>query len=135
MAECPSAAADRHFADQEAANEAACYGTALENGFTVEQAKYCDDGDKQCVGCPFYSPFEKGDPENQWAVFTRRTNQPKLNWLMLRLREFEIPHREHGHSFHAPVLWVRKGDIERAWAILNPVDDVPDDDPMFEGGE
>jgi len=135
MAECPSAAADRHFADQEAANEAACYGTALENGFTSDQADNCDDCSMHCVGCPWASPFEEGDPKNHWAVFTRRTNLPKLGWLMRQLQEAGIPHRLHGLSFHAPILWVRKADEDRAWAILSPVDDMPDDDDNFKGGE
>ena len=135
MSECPSASAERHFAEEEAAHEAACNGTALENGFTLEQADECDDGEMHCVDCPFCSPFEKGNPEHHWAVFTRRPNAPKLHWLMLPLREGGIPHRIHGLSFPAPVLWIRKADEEQAWTILNPIDDVPDDDPMFEGGK
>lgn len=131
MTECPSHAADRYFASEEADAEAACTGTAMRNGFTLEQADECDDGSMHCVNCPWLSPFENGDPENHWAVFTRRTNLPKLDWLMLQLREAGIPHRLHGLSFHAPALWVRKADEGRAWSILDPVDDLPDDDPMF----
>jgi len=131
MAECPSVAADRYFASEEASNEAACNGTALENGFTSDQADNCDDCSMHCVGCPWASPFEEGDPKNHWAVFTRRTNLPKLGWLMRQLQEAGIPHRLHGLSFHAPILWVRKADEGRAWAILSPVDDMPDDDDSF----
>ena len=52
MTECPSQAADRYFANEEAANEAACNGTALNNGFTLE-ADECDDFSVGCIDCPF----------------------------------------------------------------------------------
>ena len=122
---------EQHIAGEEAANEAACRGTALANGFTQLQAEECEGSRLRCVDCPFYSPFESGNPKNSWVVFTRRTNVPKLYWLMLRLRLRGIPHRQHGLSFHAPVLWVRKGDETRAWNILGPVDNLPDDHPKF----
>ena len=37
----------------EAANEAACYETAIRNGLTHEQADSCDLGIFNCVGCPW----------------------------------------------------------------------------------
>jgi hypothetical protein len=51
--QCPSIAAERYFADEESANEAACFGTAQEAGFSIEQAENCDDGDVGCPNCPW----------------------------------------------------------------------------------
>ncbi len=53
MSECPSVSAERYEADQEAASDAACNGTALKNGFTTEQAEECDDFSVGCKDCPF----------------------------------------------------------------------------------
>ena len=50
---CSSVSAERYEADQEAAEEAACYGTAEKNGFTTEQADECDDFSVGCKDCPF----------------------------------------------------------------------------------
>lgn len=69
----------------------------------------------------------------QWTVFTRRTDDPKLTWLELQLTEAGIPHRRNGESWHAPILEVPADQLDAAWAILDPVDDIPDDDPMFDG--
>lgn len=66
-----------------------------------------------------------------WVTFTRRTEDPKLAWLERQLDAAGIDCRRHGETFHAPILQVRALDLDRAWAILTPVDDVPDDDPRF----
>lgn len=66
-----------------------------------------------------------------WVMFTKRTDDPKLAWLERQLDAASIPHRRNGHSFHAPILEVRLDDLERAWEILTPVDDIDDDDPRF----
>jgi len=66
-----------------------------------------------------------------WATFTRRTDDPKLSWLERQLSDADIPHRRNGESFHAPILEVPIDKLDSAWAILNPVDDIPDDDPRF----
>lgn len=67
-----------------------------------------------------------------WVLFTKRTDDPKLSWLERRLDEALIPHRRNGYSWHAPILEVPDDCLDHAWAILTPVDDIPDDDPMFE---
>ena len=66
-----------------------------------------------------------------WATFTRRTEDPKLAWLERELDKREIPHKRDGRSFHAPILKVPKGNLDAAWEILAPLDDVNDDDPQF----
>jgi hypothetical protein len=79
--------------------------------------------------------------EKNAVVFTKRTDYPKLGYLIHRLNEAGIPSVQHGDSFHAPLLWVRKDCEERADAILKEkasprarrsLDDVPDDDRRFE---
>lgn len=67
-----------------------------------------------------------------WVVLCKRTNDPKLSWLEKRLLEEGIVSSREGFSFHAPVLWVRKEDEAAANAVLDPVDDIPDDDPQFD---
>lgn len=69
--------------------------------------------------------------EAEWVTFARRTEDPKLAWLERALQAVGIPSRRQGHTFHAPILQVHKEDEKRAWALLDPIDDVPDDDPMF----
>jgi len=66
-----------------------------------------------------------------WTTFTRRTDDPKLAWLEDQLTAAGILSRRYGRSFHAPILEVQKKDLDRAWDILLPVDDIPDDDPQF----
>lgn len=68
----------------------------------------------------------------RWTMFTKRTEDPKLSWLERQLDKAEIPHRRNGASFHAPILEVPFNKLEAAWRILEPVDDVPDDDPRWE---
>lgn len=47
-------------AAEEAAAEAACFGTALKNGFTEKQAEDCEDGSVGCPDCPFRPKAEEG---------------------------------------------------------------------------
>ncbi len=54
---------------------------------------------------------------------------------MAALARARIPCRLNGDSFHAPVLEVPGDDFERAWAVVVPVDDLADDDSMFENPE
>lgn len=68
---------------------------------------------------------------NRWAMFTKRTEEPKLAWLETKLDASGIPHRRNGWSFHAPILEVPHKRLDDAWKILRPVDDIPDDDPVF----
>jgi hypothetical protein len=66
-----------------------------------------------------------------WVMFTKRTEDPKLAWLERQLAEAGIPSRRNGTSFHGPILEVHPADLDRAWEILTPVDDLEDDDPRF----
>jgi len=67
------------------------------------------------------------DPRN--VLLCKRTNDPKLSWLEETLRGEGIRVRRDGESYHAPLLWVHPDDEDAALAILNPIDDIPDDDP------
>jgi hypothetical protein len=57
---CPSRFAEAHTQDEEAANEAQCFGTALKNGHTIKEAEMCDDGDVGCPDCPWKTPESGG---------------------------------------------------------------------------
>ena len=63
--------------------------------------------------------------------FTRRTNFPKLAWLINELNKAGIANEITGESAHAPILSVDESRIDEAWDILDPVDDVEDDDPRY----
>lgn len=67
----------------------------------------------------------------EWKQLTRRTEQPKLAWLMRALHEVGVPSRLNGASFHAPIMEVPAEHFSKAWAVLAPVDDLSDDDPLF----
>jgi len=67
-----------------------------------------------------------------WTQFTKRTENPKLAWLVRQLDAAGIPNRINGASFHAPILEVPAENLDAAWDILDAVgDDTPDDDPQF----
>lgn len=66
-----------------------------------------------------------------WARLCKRTNYPKLGWLMEQLKDAGIEYRLNGYSFHAPILEVRDDQLDMALGIPMPIDDVPDDDPQF----
>jgi hypothetical protein len=67
-----------------------------------------------------------------WVTFTKRTNDPKLSWLEDKLDEAMIPHKRDGKSFHAPICKVPTCSYDKAMDILILVDDIPDNDKMFE---
>jgi hypothetical protein len=74
-----------------------------------------------------------------WVMFTRRTDDPKLKWLEGELDKLNIPHRRKGSTGHAPILEVPDALLGKAWSVLerpygqnDVVDNVPDDDPMFQ---
>lgn len=71
-------------------------------------------------------------PANPWVLFTKRTEDPKLAWLEVQLTAAGIESRREGHSAHAPILQVHQSDLDAAWKILDPVDELPDDDAMFQ---
>ena len=66
-----------------------------------------------------------------FVMFTKRTEDPKLKWIEHQLTEAGIPHKRDGWSFHGPILSVPEDRLADADAILAPVDDIPDDDPMW----
>ena len=74
---------------------------------------------------------------DKWVVrkferFTKRTDYPKLGWLIHQLNEAGVASIVHGWSFHAPVLWVEKAKLDLAWLILDArTDEIDDDDPAF----
>lgn len=68
---------------------------------------------------------------NKYVLFTKRTDDPKLAWLEKRLAEAGIKSRRNGESCHAPILEVKSKDLEAAWDILSPIDDIEDDDPRW----
>jgi len=69
--------------------------------------------------------------EDKWVTFTRRTNDPKLKYLEQRLAANGIESRRKGESWHAPILQIKQKDLDAAWEILTPIDNVPDDDKGF----
>ena len=85
-----------------------------------------------CLRCGYWHCrcFEPVEPE-KWAQFTKRTNDPKLEWLETKMDEAGIRSRRNGESFHVPILEVDAARLDDEWAILEPVDDIEDDDPMF----
>jgi hypothetical protein len=77
--------------------------------------------------------------EKVTVLFTKRTDYPKLGYIIHRLNEEGIPSILHGQSFHGPILRVHKEHEEAAWRILaekvgrsrKSLDDLDDDDPRF----
>ena len=67
------------------------------------------------------------------TVLCRRTEQPKLGYIVSQLNRAAIPCSIVGSSFHAPLLWVPSDFLEDAHAILDPIDDEEDDSPSFQG--
>jgi hypothetical protein len=90
----------------------------------------------ECIG--FTPAPEGGYPDDvsgaDWVLFCKRTNDPKLAWLQARLDEAGVVNRRNGESWHAPILEVPRGKLETAHIILDPIDDIPDDDPRFASG-
>jgi hypothetical protein len=82
----------------------------------------------ECAARRMVDALLEGD---EWVRFTKRTNDPKLKWLEGELAKRGIKSRRAGESWHAPILQVMRKDLDAAWKILTPVDDVPDDDPRF----
>jgi hypothetical protein len=68
---------------------------------------------------------------NEWISFTRRTNNPKLQWLRDKCEESGLRVVQNGSSWHAPCTYVHRDDYDAAWAILSPVDSICDDAPRF----
>lgn len=83
---------------------------------------------------------------DQWVrknfeIFCKRTDYPKLGYIISRLNALGIPCLLHGESFHAEnILWVSKEgkNYEKAYKIFNEkcvgkrLDDIPDDHWFFD---
>jgi len=63
MARCVSSLWGEYIANEEAAAEAACFGTAERNGHTIEEAEECDDGSVGCPDCPFITKQKESESE------------------------------------------------------------------------
>ena len=72
-----------------------------------------------------------GDRDMKYVQLTKRTNDPKLSALEILLDKAGINHKREGESFHAPILLVDALKEDEAWEILDPIDDIPDDDVQW----
>lgn len=82
-----------------------------------------------------------------WQLLCKRTDYPKLGYIIHRLRKLGIATRFSGRSFHAEhILEVDAERFGEAWALLGEnmrsplaalagrkvtLDDMPDDHPLF----
>jgi len=66
-----------------------------------------------------------------WRTITRRTTNPKLKWLQAQFDELGIRWRILGETWHAPHMQVQADRWDDAWDVLDPIDDIPDDDKQF----
>lgn len=73
----------------------------------------------------------------KWFVLCKRTNYPKLGYIIARLKERGIACRLFGESWHAPILEVDRSKLGEAWQLLGEkhgryaLDDLRDDNPKF----
>lgn len=67
----------------------------------------------------------------EWLTFTKRTSNPKLGWVMDKCKSAGLRVFKEGKSFHGPTSYVHRDDYAAAWAILGPIDNIPDDAPQF----
>lgn len=83
---------------------------------------------EQTTNNPTNTPMPK-----DYLQFTKRTNYPKLGWLVkaCKAKGLRVRVLRSERSFHAPISVVHKDDEAEAWAILSPVDDIADDAPRF----
>jgi hypothetical protein len=102
----------------------------VERGFrsNVKQPK-----NKTMSDNPQEADYDDSDEFNDsWKLFTKRTNEPKLSWIINECREQGIRIEQVGESYHAPITYVHPDDEDAAWKILTPIDNVPDDDEFFQ---
>lgn len=71
----------------------------------------------------------------EWKMLTKRTEDPKLSWLMAKCQAAGLRVKIEGASWHAPMSWAHRDDHAAAWKILSPVDDIRDDAKRFQGYE
>jgi hypothetical protein len=73
----------------------------------------------------------------KYAMLCKRTNYPKLGYVIHKLKEQGIACRLFGESWHAPILEVDRSKLGEAWQVLGEkhgryaLDDVRDDHPKF----
>lgn len=67
-----------------------------------------------------------------YVTFTKRTNHPKLRWLinLCQLARLNVQLAKYMPA-HAPVSLVKECDEAEAWELLTVVDDIPDDARLF----
>jgi hypothetical protein len=70
-----------------------------------------------------------------WVLLCKRTNDPKLAHVEWLLEGEGIDTRRNSQSFHAPILEVRDSQIDRAWELLGPIDEIDDDDLRYSDAE
>jgi len=70
---------------------------------------------------------------NTWVVLTRSTRDPKLRWLADKMSVLGVKIRRVESTNGTAQLHVCEDQLREAWAVLNRVDDLPDDDPLFSG--
>jgi hypothetical protein len=77
--------------------------------------------------------------QSNTVLLCKRTDFPKLGYIIFRLNEAGIPSKLHGQSFHAPCLYVPTVHEAAAWAVLDErasargkrLDDLADDNKRF----
>ena len=115
-------------------NQDHCEGCGIAIPHVEEDA---DPAARLCDAC--YEKAEKFSLKNP-VVFCKRTDYPKLGYIIHRLNKIGIPSKLEGHSFHADhVLYVDKENERYALGVLNEkfgrsrrcIDDLPDDDQRF----
>lgn len=80
----------------------------------------------------------------EWTMLCKRTEYPKLGYIIFKLKQMGVPCRFNGRSFHADhILEVDANRISDAWKVLDDkphiggkkrrksLDDIPDDFPPF----
>lgn len=67
----------------------------------------------------------------EWLQFTKRTEDPKLSWVLAKCEAAGLRTFIEGASWHAPVSYVHRDDYEAAWGILGPIDNIRDNAPRF----
>ena len=67
----------------------------------------------------------------EWLQFTKRTEDPKLSWVLAKCEAAGLRVFVEGASWHAPISYVHRDDYAAAWEILGPIDNIRDDAPRF----
>lgn len=69
---------------------------------------------------------------DEFKPLTRRTANPKLDWLMRKCKDAGLRVFIEGKRMMGePISWVHRDDEDKAWHFLRPIDNIPDDDEQF----